>query len=133
MKYSDIKLPSNRKFGFFFTLIFFFIGIYFFFKESAVISYVSTTISIFFFIITIIKADLLLPLNKIWMRFGFILGMIVNPIVLGIIFFLIFTPISLIMRLFRRDELRLKLKKRSSHWKDRKEQNANIDLFKQQF
>jgi hypothetical protein len=133
MKYSDIKLPSNRKFGFFFTLIFFFIGIYFFFKESAVISYVSTTISIFFFIITIIKAELLLPLNKIWMRFGFILGMIVNPIVLGIIFFLIFTPISLIMRSFRRDELRLKLKKRSSHWKDRKEQNANIDLFKQQF
>ena len=133
MKYSDIKLPSNRKFGFFFTLIFFFIGIYFFFKESAVISYVSTTISIFFFIITIIKAELLLPLNKIWMRFGFILGMIVNPIVLGIIFFLIFTPISLMMRLFRRDELRLKVKKRSSHWKDRKEQNANIDLFKQQF
>ena len=67
------------------------------------------------------------------MRFGFILGMIVNPIVLGIIFFLTFTPISLIMRLFRRDELRLKIKKRSSHWKDRKEQNANIDLFKQQF
>lgn len=133
MQYSEVKLPSNRKFGFFFTLIFFFIGVYFFFKESTIISYLSIIISIIFFIVTIIKAKLLLPLNKLWMRFGFVLGMIVNPIVLGIIFFLIFTPISLMMRLFRRDELRLKVKKRSSHWKDRKEQNANIDLFKQQF
>ena len=67
------------------------------------------------------------------MRFGFTLGLIINPIVLGIIFFLIFTPISLIMWLFKRDELRLKIKKRDSHWKLRTEKNVNVDLFKQQF
>ena len=67
------------------------------------------------------------------MRFGFTLGLIINPIVMGIIFFLIFTPISLIMRLFKRDELRLKIKKRDSHWKLRTEKDVNVDLFRQQF
>ena len=133
MKYSDIKLPSNRKFGFFFSAIFSLGGLYFFLKESAITSYLFLIIALIFFIVTILKSDLLLPLNKLWMSFGFILGMIINPIVLGIIFFLIFTPISLLMHLFRRDELRLKIIKRSSHWKERKEFNARVDSFKQQF
>ncbi len=133
MKFSEIKLPSNRKFGFFFTIIFLIISSYFFFNESYKSGYFFLLISIIFFIITILKAELLLPLNKLWMRFGFTLGLIINPIVLGIIFFLIFTPIGLIMRLFKRDELRLKIKKRDSHWKLRTEKNVNVDLFKQQF
>ena len=133
MKFSEIKLPSNRKFGFFFTIIFLIISAYFFFNESYKSGYFFLLISIIFFIITILKAELLLPLNKLWMRFGFTLGLIINPIVLGIIFFLIFTPIGLIMRLFKRDELRLKIKKRDSHWKLRTEKNVNVDLFKQQF
>lgn len=133
MKFSEIKLPSNRKFGFFFTIIFLIISAYFFFNESYKSGYFFLLISIIFFIITILKAELLLPLNKLWMRFGFTLGLIINPIVLGIIFFLIFTPIGLIMRLFKRDELRLKIKKRDSYWKLRTEKNVNVDLFKQQF
>ncbi len=133
MKFSEIKLPSNRKFGFFFTIIFVIFSTYFFFNEIYKSAYFFLIISIIFFIITIFKADLLLPLNKLWMRFGFTLGLIINPIVLGIIFFLIFTPIGLIMRLFKRDELRIKIKKRDSHWKLRSEKGDSIDLFKQQF
>ena len=133
MKYSDIKLPANRKFGFFFSTIFLIVGVYFFLLESVITSYLSLIIGIFFFIVTILKSDLLLPLNKLWMSFGFMLGMIINPIVLGIIFFLIFTPIGLLMRLFRRDQLQIKMIKRSSHWIKRKKANADIDSFKHQF
>ena len=133
MKFSEIKLPSNRKFGFFFTIIFLIISAYFFFNASYKSGYFFLLISVIFFIITILKAEILLPLNKLWMRFGFTLGLIINPIVLGIIFFLIFTPISLIMWLFKRDELRLKIKKRDSHWKLRTEKDVNVDLFRQQF
>ena len=133
MKFSEIKLPSNRRFGFFFTFIFAIISAYFFINENFKSTYFFLLISIIFFIITIFKADLLLPLNKLWMRFGFTLGLIINPIVLGIIFFLIFTPIGLLMRLFKRDELRIKIKKRDSHWKLRSEKDVNVDLFKQQF
>ena len=133
MKFSDIKLPSNRKFGFFFTVIFTIISIYFFFYDNYNTAYIFVVISIIFFVITILKADLLLPLNKLWMRFGFILGLIINPVVLGIIYFLVFTPTGLIMRLFKRDELRIKLKKRNSYWKLRSKRDVNVDLFKQQF
>ena len=133
MKFSDIKLPSNRKFGFFFTVIFTIISIYFFFYDNYNTAYIFVIISIIFFVITILKADLLLPLNKLWMRFGFILGLIINPVVLGIIYFLVFTPTGLMMRLFKRDELRIKLKKRNSYWKLRSKRDVNVDLFKQQF
>lgn len=133
MKFSDIKLPSNRKFGFFFSVIFTIISIYLFFYDNYNTAYIFLVISIIFFLITILKADLLLPFNKLWMRFGFILGLIVNPVVLGIIYFLVFTPTGLIMRLFKRDELRIKLKKRNSYWKLRSKGDVDVDLFKQQF
>ena len=133
MKFSDIKLPSNRKFGFFFSVIFTIISIYLFFYDNYNTAYIFLVISIIFFLITILKADLLLPFNKLWMSFGFILGLIVNPVVLGIIYFLVFTPTGLIMRLFKRDELRIKLKKRNSYWKLRSKGDVDVDLFKQQF
>ena len=133
MKFSDIKLPSNSKFGFFFTVIFTIISIYLFFYDNYNTAYIFLVISVIFFVITILKAELLLPLNKLWMRFGFILGLIINPVVLGIIYFLVFTPTGLMMRLFKRDELRIKLKKRNSYWKLRSKRDVNIDLFKQQF
>ena len=133
MKFSDIKLPSNRKFGFFFTVIFTIISIYLFFYDNYNTAYIFLVISVIFFVITILKAELLLPLNKLWMRFGFILGLIINPVILGIIYFLVFTPTGLMMRLFKRDELRIKLKKRNSYWKLRSKRDVNIDLFKQQF
>ena len=65
-----------------------------------------------FLIITITNADALLPLNKLWMKFGILLGMIISPIIMGIIFFVIFTPIAILMRLSGRDELRLRFKKK---------------------
>jgi hypothetical protein len=81
----------------------------------------------------LIKSEILLPLNKLWMNIGYLLGNFVNPIVLGIIFFLMFVPIAISMRIFRRDELSLKFKDKISYWKKRENSNFEIDSFKQQF
>jgi len=132
MNFAKVKLPSNKKFGFFFTLVFALTAVIFFFKDSNIWAYILTVASVILLIITIIKAEALLPLNKLWLRFGLLLGMIVSPIVLGIIFFGLFTPIAFLMRICGRDELRLKFKDKTSHWISRKEL-IQSDSFKQQF
>ena len=108
MKFSEIELPSNKKFGFFFTFIFAAAAAYFYNSENMTWSFVFVAVSFIFLVITMIRDAFLLPLNKLWMRFGLLLGTIVSPIVLGIIFFGLFTPIAIMMRLSGRDELRLK-------------------------
>lgn len=133
MSFTDIELPPNRKFGFFFTAVFVLAGAYFFNEASLVLSYVFSGVAGIFFVVTLLKEELLLPLNKLWMRFGLLLGMIVSPIVLGAIFFIILTPISILMRTFGRDELRLKISGRKSHWKNRSNESVQTDTFKNQF
>ena len=132
MKFSDIELPSNRKFGFFFTFVLALATAYFFNSTNEMWAYIFAIASLIFLVVTGAKADILLPLNKLWMRFGLLLGMIVSPIVLGIIFFGLFTPIAFFMRLSGRDELRLKLSKKASHWISRSEP-LKSESFKQQF
>ena len=132
MKFTKVELPSNKKFGFFFTLVFTFAAVYFFFKDSSIWAYTFTLTSVILLLITLIKAEVLLPLNKLWLRFGLLLGMIVSPIVLGIIFFGLFTPIAFLMRIIGRDELRLKFKDKTSHWISRNDL-IQSDSFKQQF
>jgi len=132
MNFSEIELPSNRKFGIFFTTVFLIATAYSYYVDSPTWMYILGAVSAAFFLATLVNADILLPLNKLWMRFGLLLGMIVSPIVMGVMFFLIFTPIAVIMRLCGRDELRLRLAKKSTHWvnRDTETQSGN---FKQQF
>ena len=132
MKFSEIELPSNKKFGFFFTFIFAAAAAYFYNSENMTWSLVFVAVSFKFLVITMIRDALLLPLNKLWMRFGFLLGMIISPLVLGVIFFGLFTPIAMLMRLSGRDELRLKLSNKSSHWISRSEP-IKSESFKNQF
>ena len=132
LKSSEIKLPSNKKFGYFFSAIFLITAIYFLYTSSKTVGYVMVVIALFFFITTLIKAKLLLPLNKLWMQFGLLLGMIISPIVLGIIFFGLLTPYGVIMRIMGRDELRLKIIKTNSNWKLRSIKLPQTN-FKQQF
>ena len=134
MKLSDVELPSNRKFGFFFCMIFAALGVYSYLEDRMIVAFLFFGFSLLFLFITLVKADTLLPLNKLWMQFGFLLGMIVSPIVLGIIFFGLFTPIGIVMRLFGRDELRLKFKKKKqSYWIVRGSVTNQEDNFKNQF
>jgi hypothetical protein len=132
MKFSEIELPSNRKFGFFFTFVFAVAGAYFFYSEKITWTYAFIAASMAFLVVTLVKSEALLPLNKLWMRLGLLLGMIMSPIVFGLIFFGIFTPIAALMRLSRRDELRLKFSQKASHWITRREP-INSESFKQQF
>ena len=132
MQFSEIQLPSNKKFGFFFTFVFAVTSVYFYNATSASWSYAFGLISLLFLIISAVKAEILLPLNKLWMHFGHLLGMIVSPIVLGIIFFGLFTPIAFVMRLSGRDELRLKFIKKPSHWISRNDP-LKSESFKHQF
>lgn len=131
-KFLEIELPSNKKFGYFFTLIFLIITGYFFLNKSLNLTYVFATISITLFFITIIKADLLLYPNKLWIKFGLLLGMIISPIVLGVLFFILFTPTAILMKFYGRDELRIKFKKNTSYWILRETQ-INSDSFSNQF
>ena len=126
------ELPSNRKFGFFFTAVFLVASAYFYMKTNTIGLYTFGGLAIIFLLITIIKAEILLPLNKLWMSLGHLIGLFVSPIVLGLIFFGIFTPIGFVMRLFGRDELRLKFKEKRSYWIKR-EIAQEFHSFKNQF
>ena len=135
MNFSEAQLPSNKKFGIFFTLIFTSISFYFFFKNLIELGSISFVIAALFAIVTITKDKLLFPLNKLWMRFGILLSIIVSPIIMGIIFFGLFTPMSLIMRLFRRDELRIRFNNKKTHWIKRNFPNGDdlAESFKHQY
>ena len=128
----NLKLPPNRKFGFFFTFVFALAAAYFYYSANVSLVCVFIGVALIFMLVTLIKSDALLPLNKLWMRFGLLLGMIVSPIVLGIIFFGLFTPIAMLMRLSGRDELRLKFSQQASHWLSRGEP-IKSESFKRQF
>ena len=135
MNITEIELPSNKKFGYFFAAVFFLIAAYFYIINSLMLSAIFVSMSLIFLVITFFNDALLLPLNKLWMRFGMLLSIIVSPIIMGIIFFGLFTPMSLIMRLFRRDELRIRLNKNKTHWifRDFPEGKELSDSFKYQY
>tara|TARA_B100001758_G_C17845825_1_gene321579 strand:+ start:87 stop:494 length:408 start_codon:yes stop_codon:yes gene_type:complete len=135
MNFSEIELPSNKKFGYFFTVIFFLIAAYFYSQNSINVASYLGFVGLIFLLVTFFKETLLLPLNKLWMRFGILLSIIVSPVIMGIIFFGLFTPMSLIMRLFRRDELRIRFNNKKTHWIKRNFPNGDelADSFKHQY
>ena len=132
MNPSKIILPSNRKFGLFFSIVFSLFASYLFYVESIFWFYIFSLLTLVFIIITLIKNDLFGPLNKLWFKFGLLLGKIVNPIVMALIFFGIFTPIAIFIKIIGRDELRLKYKNQSTYWIKRKTSNQS-EFFKRQF
>lgn len=128
---SKLKLPSNKKFGFFFSGIFLILFSYFLFIDAKIITFVLGTIFVSFFFVTILKASLLFPLNYIWMRFGILLSKLVSPIVLGVIFFFMFTPVAVIIRIIGRDELCLRLNSQKSYWIKRKSSTITTSFDRQ--
>jgi hypothetical protein len=130
--FKNLKLPSNRTFGLFFSLIFVLIAIYFTYIELLNYSIVFYILSFVFIIISFLKSEILLPLNKMWMKLGLLIGSIVSPIVLGGIFFILFTPVAILFKITKRDELRLNFKRRSTYWVKR-EGPIESESFKNQF
>ena len=109
--------------------MFFLIGIWPLFKENDYRLW-SLIISIIFLILGLLNSKLLKPLNNLWIKFGEILGKIIAPIVMMIVFFIVLTPLSFIVRLFGKDLLKLKFIKKNSYWINRKK---NIGSMKKQF
>ena len=110
------KLPSNRNFGIVFFVVFFVISLYPLTYNGDITRW-SLVISIIFLILGLINSKILTPLNKLWIKFGILLGRIISPIVMALIFFVVVTPIGLIMRLLRKDLLKLKYNKNiKSYW-----------------
>jgi len=123
------KKSSNRSFGLLFFVVFFLIGIWPLFNENDYRLW-SLIISIIFLILGLLNSKLLNPLNNLWIKFGEILGKIIAPIVMMIVFFIVLTPVSFIVRLFGKDLLKLKFIKKNSYWIYRKK---NIGSMKKQF
>ena len=132
MNNTNAPLPSNRKFGCFFTAVFWLAAVYSIHVGSAHLFYVFSAIGGCLFAVTLIRPDQLLPLNKLWMGLGQLIGKVVNPIVMAVIFFGVFTPVALIARVCGRDELRLRFKRQATHWV-RREKQAEFSSFKNQF
>lgn len=131
---SPPKLPSERSFGLMLTVVCVILGIRGIIGHWRPIAYdVCLTGSVVCGLLSLAKPKALAPLNKAWFYLGKGLGKVVSPIVLGIIFFGILTPVSILTRLFGRDELRLKRRAINSHWINRTSPVVAAQSFKNQF
>ena len=127
---SNIKISSNRNFGLVFFFIFLVVSIWpLTHNESPRIW--SAIISLAFLILVLTRSKLLTPLNRLWAKFGIILGSIIAPIVMGVVFFLVITPIGLVMKIIGKDLLSIKYdKKKETYWIKRDKPTSTM---KQQF
>ena len=111
----EIKLNSNKSFGIVFFIIFLLIALYPLLHNNEIKVW-SLIISIIFLFLGLTNSTKLTLLNKIWFRFGTMLGTFVSPIVMSVVFFLVVTPISLIMKLLNKNLLGLKKNNKDSYW-----------------
>jgi len=111
----NIKLPSNRNFGIIFSIFFLIVALWPLLNQNEIRIW-SLVISFIFFVLGLFNFKLLTPLNKLWLKFGIILGNIISPVIMGIIFFLVVTPTALIMRIFKKDILKLKKNSNNTYW-----------------
>jgi|TARA_Y100000389_G_C17182060_1_gene374495 hypothetical protein len=111
----DIKIGSNRSFGLVFFIVFLIIAVWPL-TFNGEIRIWSLLISIIFLILGLMNSKLLKPLNFLWFKFGLFLGRIISPIIMGIIYFFVATPIGLLMKLFQKNLLNLKKKKSNTYW-----------------
>ena len=125
----DVKISSNRSFGIVFFVVFLLIALYPLIYGGEIRIW-SLIISIIFLILGLLNSKILSPLNKIWFKFGILLGKIVSPLIMGIIFFFVVTPTCFIMRLLGKYLLNLKYSKNKSYWI---EKNGPKSKMKNQF
>ena len=113
---SKIKISSNRNFGLVFFVVFLIVALWPL-KHDEDIRLWSLGLSIIFFILGILNSKLLTPLNKPWFKFGIFLGVIVSPIIMGVVYFLVVTPTGILIRLLGKDLLKMdKTKSASTYW-----------------
>jgi hypothetical protein len=121
-----MKKSSDKSFGILFFIVFLLIAIWPLFGDGS-IRYWSLVVAFIFFAIALLKQELLKPLNIAWIKFGEILGKVIAPIVMALVFFIILTPTSIIVRIFGKDLLKLKFSKDSSYWIKREKNITSMD------
>ena len=123
------KISSNRSFGILFSILFAIIAFWPIINGNPLRLW-SIPISIIFLVLGLLNSKLLNPLNIVWVKFGELLGIIIAPIVMAIIYFIIVTPIGLFMRLIGKDLLNLKFSKANTYWIKREKK---VGSMKKQF
>ena len=118
MNEDKIKIGSNRSFGIVFFIVFFIISLFPLLKGNDIRIW-SLLVSLIFLALGLINSNILSPLNKLWFKFGLLLGNFISPIVMGLVFFLVVTPTGLFMRFIGKDLLNLKKKNVKSYWIDK--------------
>jgi len=117
---------SNRSFGLLFFVVFLILGLWPL-KNSLDPNLYLISISAVFLILGLTNSKILSPLNKLWIKFGEILGMVIAPLVMALVYFIVLTPVSLIVRIFGKDLLGLKfLKQKDSYWINRKKKRLSM-------
>jgi len=109
------KKNSNRTFGILFFLVFLLVGLWPI-TNNENLRWWSIVISLIFLFLGYINSNLLTPLNKIWIKIGEVLGKIIAPIVMAIIYFVVITPIAIFLKLFRKDLLKIKFNSTTTYW-----------------
>ena len=121
----DIRIGSNRSFGIVFFVVFLIITLYPLLNNEN-IRYWSLLVSLVLLILGLLNSNILTPLNKAWFKFGILLGKVISPIIMGIIFFFVVTPIGLLMRILKKDLLNLKYNNDKSYWIEKKEPKSKM-------
>lgn len=120
-----IKISSNRSFGIVFFIFFLIVSLYpLYFNGS--LNIWALLLSVIFLILGLINSKILTPLNILWFKFGMLLGRIISPIIMGMVFFFVVTPTGLLMKLFNKDLLRLKKKDTKSYWITKSNEKSNM-------
>ena len=126
MKKVSVKIPSNRSFGLLFFIVFLVISLWPL-KSQEDLRLWAFILSSIFLVLGILNSKFLTPLNKLWLKFGFFLGSIVSPVLMGVVFFLVITPVGLFMRFLGKDLLRIsKSEFVSTYWISREKQNSTM-------
>ena len=126
MEKTSVKISSNRSFGLLFFIVFLAISLWPL-KSQEDLRLWAFILALIFFVLGILNSKFLTPLNKLWMKFGIFLGSIISPFVMGVVFFMVVTPVGLIMRLLGKDLLRInKNKFVSTYWISREKQNNTM-------
>ena len=122
---NETRIGSNRSFGIVFFVLFLLISLYPLTIQENIRIW-SLFISFIFLILGILNSKLLTPLNKLWFKFGILIGKIVSPLVMVTIFFLVVTPIGLLMKIFKKDVLNLKFNDKKSYWIEKTEAKSKM-------
>ena len=112
---NDIKISSNRSFGVVFFIVFLLIALYPVINKEEIRVW-SLIVSLIFLVLGLLNSKILNPFNQIWFKFGVLLGRIISPLIMAIIFFFVVTPIGLIMRTLGKDILNLRYNTKKTYW-----------------